>query len=162
MRRSGTPRTFCRATPWANTPDPLVLYDGVLTIDLDVIRVTLHVLAATIWVGGQIVLAVLVGPLRRAAPGAVPAAARAFAWVAWPAFAVLVATGFWNMAAVGQKGDAYQTTLMVKLVLVLLSGLGAALHTVAKSPAFKGIWASVGLLGALGAVLFGVALGSAG
>ena len=131
----------------------------MLTIDLDVIRVALHVLAATIWVGGQIVMAALAGPLRRAVPEAVPAAARAFAWVAWPAFAVLIVTGFWTLSIGGQRGDAYQTTLMVKLVLVVLSGLGAALHTVAKSPALKGIWGAVGLLGALGALLLGVSLG---
>ena len=131
----------------------------MLTIDLDVIRVALHVLAATIWVGGQIVMAALAGPLRRAAPEAVPAAARAFAWVAWPAFAVLIVTGFWTLSIGGQGGDAYQITLLVKLVLVVLSGLGAALHTVAKSPALKGIWGAVGLLGALGALLLGVSLG---
>ena len=131
----------------------------MLTIDLDVIRVALHVLAATIWVGGQIVMAALAGPLRRAAPEAVPAAARALAWAAWPAFAVLIVTGFWTLSIGGQRGDAYQTTLMVKLVLVVLSGLGAALHTVAKSPALKGIWGAVGLLGALGALLLGVSLG---
>jgi putative copper export protein len=134
----------------------------MLSIDVDVIRVTLHILAATIWVGGQIVLAALMGPLRRAAPEAVPAAARAFAWVAWPAFGVLVVTGIWNMVVSDQKGDAYQATLMAKMVLVLLSGVGAALHTFAKNPTLKGIWATVGLVGALGAVLFGVAIVEAG
>jgi len=134
----------------------------MLSIDVDVIRVTLHILAATIWVGGQIVLAALVGPLRRAAPEAVPAAARTFAWVAWPAFGVLVVTGIWNMVVSDQKGDAYQATLMAKMVLVLLSGVGAALHTFAKNPTLKGIWGTVGLVGALGAVLFGVAIVEAG
>lgn len=131
----------------------------MLPIDLDVIRVTLHVLAATIWVGGQIVLAGLVGPLRRVAPEAVPVAARTFAWVGWPAYAVLIATGFWNLSAVGTPTDSYQTTIMVKLLLVVLSGVGAALHTFAKNAVLKGIWAILGLLGALGAVLFGVSLG---
>ena len=134
----------------------------MLSIDVDVIRVTLHILAATIWVGGQIVLAALVGPLRRAAPEAVPAAARTFAWVAWPAFGVLVVTGIWNMVVSDQKGDAYQATLMAKMVLVLLSGVGAALHTFTKNPTLKGIWGAVGLVGALGAVLFGVAIVQAG
>jgi putative copper export protein len=134
----------------------------MLSIDVDVIRVTLHILAATIWVGGQIVLAALMGPLRRTAPEAIPAAARAFAWVAWPAFGVLVVTGIWNMVVSDQKGDAYQATLMAKMVLVLLSGVGAALHTFAKSPTLKGIWGTVGLVGALGAVLFGVAIVEAG
>lgn len=134
----------------------------MLSIDVDVIRVSLHVLAATIWVGGQIVLAALVGPLRKAAPEAIPAAARAFARIGWPAFAVLVLTGFWNLSTGEKHTDAYQVTLMVKLLLVVLSGVGAALHTRAKSPALKGFWASVGLVCALGAVLFGVSLTEAG
>ena len=130
----------------------------MLKIDLDVVRLTLHVLAATIWVGGQIVLAALAGPLRRADPAAVAPAARAYAWVAWPAFAVLILTGGWMLAGGGDESDAYRTTLMVKLVLVALSGVGAAMHTFAKRPALKGIWAAVGLLSALGAVLLGVSI----
>ena len=129
------------------------------TIDLDVIRITFHVLAATIWVGGQIVLAALVGPLRRVAPEAVPVAARVFARVGWPAFAVLILTGLWTLSVGGQMDHAFQTTLGVKMVLVVLSGIGAGLHIVAKKPALKGIWAAVGLVGALGAVLLGVSLG---
>ncbi|MHB1473712.1 MAG: hypothetical protein ACYCV4_08790 [Dermatophilaceae bacterium] len=134
----------------------------MLTINLDVIRLTLHVLAATIWVGGQILLAALVGPLRRVAPEAIAPAARAFAWVAWPAFAVLIVTGGWMLAGAGEESDAFRTTLMVKLVLVALSGIGAAMHTFAKRPALKGIWATVGLLSALGAVLLGVSIVEAG
>ena len=134
----------------------------MLTIDLDVIRLTLHVLAATIWVGGQIVLAALMGPLRRAAPAAIVPAARAFAWVSWPAFAVLILTGGWMLAGAGDASDAYQTTLMIKLALVALSGIGAALHTFVKNPALKGIWATVGLVSALGAVLLGVSIVEAG
>jgi len=134
----------------------------MLTIDLDVIRLTLHVLGATIWVGGQIVLAALVGPLRRVAPDAVAPAARVFAWVGWPAFAVLVLTGFWMLGGGEDKSDAFQTTLMIKLTLVALSGLGAALHTFAKSPVLKSIWGTVGLVCALGAVLLGVSIVEAG
>jgi putative copper export protein len=131
---------------------------GVLTIDLAVVRLTLHVLAATIWVGGQIVLAALTGPLRRTAPAAIAPAARTFAWVAWPAYAVLVLTGTWLLAAAGDKSDAYQTTMMVKMVFVVLSGVGAALHTFVKNPALKGLWAAVGLVSALCAVLLGVSI----
>jgi putative copper export protein len=134
----------------------------MLTIDLDVIRLTLHVLGATIWVGGQIVLAALVGPLRRVAPDAVAPAARVFAWVGWPAFAVLVLTGFWMLAGGDAKSDAFQTTLMIKLTLVVLSGLGAALHTFAKSSVLKSVWGTVGLVCALGAVLLGVSIVEAG
>ena len=130
----------------------------MLTINLEVVRLTLHVLAATVWVGGQIVLAVLVGPLRRVAPAAIVPAARAFAWVAWPAFGVLVVTGVWMLIGAGEQTDAYKTTLMIKLTLVLVSGIGVALHTFVKSPALKGIWAAVGFVSALGVVLLGVSI----
>ena len=131
----------------------------MLSINIDVIRLTLHILAATIWVGGMIVLAALTGPLGRTVPEALAPAGRAFAWVAWPAFAVLIVTGIWNLVAgSGTLSTAYQSTLMVKMVLVLLSGVGAAVHTFAKNPTSKGIWGTVALLGALGAVLLGVAM----
>ena len=130
----------------------------MLTINLEVVRLTLHVLAATIWVGGQIVLLALMGPLRRIAPAAIAPAARTFAWVAWPAFAVLVATGVWLIAAAGPQSDAYRTTLMVKMVFVVLSGVGAALHTFVKNPTLKGVWASVGMFSALCVVLLGVSI----
>jgi len=134
----------------------------MLPIDLDVIRLTLHVLGATIWVGGQIVLAALIGPLRKVAPNAIAPAARVFAWVGWPAFAVLVLTGFWLLADGQDKSHAFQVTLMVKLTLVVLSGIGAALHTFAKNPTLKGIWGALGLVCALGVVLLGVSIVEAG
>ena len=132
----------------------------MLPIDIDVIRVTLHVLAATIWVGGQIVLIALMRPLQRAAPQAVVPIARAFAWVAWPAFAVLIITGLWSFPFGIEMGKVFQTTIGVKLTLVILSGVGVALHTFARRPAFKAIWGTVGLLAALGALLLGVPIGA--
>src|SRR6516165_2106831 len=71
----------------------------VLSVNWDTIRLFLHVLAATIWVGGQITLAALVPVLRRLGAELPRAAARRFNQVAWPAFAVLVVTGIWNIAA---------------------------------------------------------------
>ena len=53
---------------------------------LDTIRLTLHVLAATVWVGGQIVMMGLVGPARALGGDATKTLARAFARMAWPAF----------------------------------------------------------------------------
>ena len=137
--------------------DP-VLDIRMLPIDLDVVRLTLHVLGATIWVGGQIVLLALMGPLRTVAPAAIAPAARTFAWVAWPAFAVLVLTGAWMLGGGEARSDAYRTTLMIKMTFVLLSGVGAALHTFVKSPSLKGIWATVGLVSGLCAVLLGVSI----
>lgn len=103
------------------------------SVDLETVRLFLHVLAATIWVGGQLVLAALVPVLRGVAPDAPRAAARQFARIAWPAFAVLVLTGIWNVAEMDASGARYRTTLTLKLVAVLLSGLTAWGHQRASS-----------------------------
>ena len=58
----------------------------MLSVSWDTIRLFLHVLAATIWVGGQLVLAALVPVLRRFGSEAVTAVARQFNRVAWAAF----------------------------------------------------------------------------
>ncbi|MGO9872844.1 MAG: hypothetical protein ACLPVY_03510 [Acidimicrobiia bacterium] len=58
------------------------------------------------------------------------AAARRFQLIAWPAFASLVGTGIWNLYAVnvGDQSSAYLMTLVIKLVAVAGSGLGALGH----------------------------------
>jgi uncharacterized membrane protein len=127
------------------------------------VRLFLHVLAATVWVGGQIVLAALVPAVRRAGGAeSTRAVARRFQLVAWPAFVVLVATGIWNLMAVdvGDRSSAYLTTLTVKLVLVVVSGLCAFGHIalVRRAPALGGALAGVALLAALGATFLGVLL----
>lgn len=121
------------------------------------VRLFLHVLAATIWVGGQITLGALV-PALRGFEGVTKVAARRYNMVAWPAFAVLVLTGAWNITA-GDMGDAAQRTLEVKLVFVLLSGVAAFLHTRARSKAGLAVWGALGAVGALAALFFGVQLG---
>jgi putative copper export protein len=72
----------------------------MLAVSWDTIRLFLHVLAATVWVGGQLTLAALVPVLRRLGAEIPRAAARRFNQVAWPAFAVLIVTGVWNVIAV--------------------------------------------------------------
>ena len=129
-----------------------------MTIDLETLRLFLHVLAATIWVGGQLTLAALV-PALRAAGGDVPkAAARAFNRVAWPAFAVLVLTGIWNVVAESDDSAAYQSTLMVKYTLVLLSGVTALLHQRATSKKAMAVFGALTGLTALGALFVGIVL----
>jgi putative copper export protein len=130
----------------------------MLAINLHVIQVTLHVLAASVWVGGLVLLLALSGPLQRTAPEAVAPAAWAFARVGWPAFVVLFATGVWMLAAGGELDKASQVTLMVKLMLVALSALGAALQTFVKGPAHKVMSGAFALVTALGAMLLGVSL----
>lgn len=132
----------------------------MLPFTWDTLRLFVHILAATIWVGGQITLGILVPTLRAAGAGAPKAAARRFDQIAWPAFAVLVVTGVWNVVAESDKQShpGYQATLGVKLVLVLLSGVAAFLHTRARSKAGLAVWGGIGGLTGLGAVLFGVVL----
>jgi putative copper export protein len=130
----------------------------VLPVTLDAVRLFLHVLAATVWVGGQLVLAALVPVLRRVAPEGPGAAARAFNRVAWPAFGVLIVTGVWNVLAEGDRGSAYRTTLIVKLVLVAASGLTAFLHARARGRTALAVFGALTGLTALGALFVGVVL----
>jgi putative copper export protein len=131
----------------------------MLPVSWDTIRLTLHVLAATIWVGGQLTLAALVPALRRAGPDLPRTVARQFSRVAWPAFGVLVLTGIWNVAAEsGHDHGRYRVTLIIKIAVVLLSGVSAFLHARARKPAGLAIWGAVTGLTALAAVFLGVLL----
>jgi putative copper export protein len=135
----------------------------VLPVHVATVRLFLHILGATVWVGGQVALASVVPVVRRVGGAdAARAVARRFQLVAWPAFALLIVTGVWNLFAVhpGDQSSAYLTTLLVKLVLVAVSGIGAALHIVCarRNPALGGAFAGVGLLAALAATFAGVLL----
>ena len=66
----------------------------MLPIHAAAIRLFVHVLAATVWVGGQLTLAGLVPGARRLGQDAPRVLARRFNRIAWPAFVVLVVTGF--------------------------------------------------------------------
>ena len=108
--------------------------------------------------GGQLVLAALVPVLRRTAADAPRAAARAFNRVAWPAFAVLIATGVENVLARGDGGGRYRTTLVVKLVVVAVSGITAALHARATSRRALAVFGALPGWSALVALFLGVLL----
>ena len=131
----------------------------MLAVSWDTIRLFLHVLAATIWVGGQLTLAALVPALRRMGANVTAGAARRFNQVAWLAFAVLVITGIWNIIAVRpQIHGSYETTLVVKLVVVVISGIAAALHARAKSTAGLAVFGALTGVSALAALFLGVLL----
>jgi putative copper export protein len=118
------------------------------------------VLAASVWVGGQITLAGLVPTARRLGTEAPGALARAFARLSWPAYAVLVATGVWNVVAVhpDTKTSAWQVVLGVKVGVVALAGVGAWLHGRASSRSGIAIWGAVAGLSSLIALVLGVVL----
>ena len=130
----------------------------MLAVSWDTVRLFLHVLASTVWVGGQLTLAALVPVLRRVGPDAPRVAARRFNVVAWPAYGVLIATGIWNIAAVSPMTASYRNTLIVKLVVVAASGITAVLHARSKSTAGLAVWGALTGLTALGALFAGIVL----
>ena len=130
----------------------------MLTVDWDTIRLFLHVLAATVWVGGQITLAALVPALRAAGSDVPKVAANAFNRIAWPAFGVLLVTGVWNVVAEGDKGPAYEHTLMLKYTLVLVSGVTAYLHTRASSRRATAVYGALTGISALATLFVGILL----
>jgi putative copper export protein len=126
---------------------------------VDGTRLTLHVLAAAVWVGGQFTLAGLVPTARRLGEAAPGALARAFARIQWPAYAVLLATGIWNVAADGSSATtAWKTVLGVKIGVVLLAGVGAWLHSRARSRSGLATWGAVSALSSVAALTMGVFL----
>lgn len=132
----------------------------MLPVSLSTVRVFLHVLAATVWVGGQLTLAGLVPGLREIGTDAPRTVARRFNRIAWPAYGVLVATGTWNVLEVDPAWDSdHGSTLMVKIAVVAMSGLSAFLHARATSRAGLAVFGVLSALFALAAVFFGVQLG---
>lgn len=132
----------------------------MLSVDADTIRLFLHVLAATVWVGGQLTLAGLVPSLRGLGPDAPRIVARRFNRIAWPAFGVLFVTGLWNLAEirVGDQPSEWIATLLAKLLVVALSGISAALHIRAASRRALAVWGALGGLSAVAALFYGVQL----
>ena len=132
----------------------------MLDVRLSTIRLFLHVLAATVWVGGQFTVAFLLPTVRSMGAEAPRAVARRFAVLAWGSFAVLVATGVWNLLAIelGAATDEYLVTLFVKLGLVIVSGIAAAAHAFAHRRAAIAAGGALAGLAALGALFLGVLL----
>jgi putative copper export protein len=131
-----------------------------LSTAVDGIRLTLHVLAASLWVGGQFTMAGLVPTARRAGADVPQKLARALAVLLWPAFAVLVITGFWNISTITFSGQstAWKAVLIVKLVVVVIAGVGLYLHQRSTTKRSLAVWASVGGLASVAALVMGVFL----
>ena len=131
----------------------------MLPVSSATVRLFLHVLAATVWVGGQLTLAGLVGGLRALSPDAPKSVARRFSRVAWPAYGVLVLTGVWNILEIEPDWSSdYGTTLIVKLAVVGVSGLAAFLHARAHTRAGLAVFGALPGVSALGALFLGVLL----
>jgi putative copper export protein len=132
----------------------------MLPVTWDTVRVFIHVLAATVWVGGQLTLAGLVPGLRALGPDAPRTVARRFNRIAWPAFGVLVLTGIWNVAVLDPDWDSdYGRTVMLKIAVVAASGISAYVHAGASSRRLLAIFGALSGLTALGALFLGIQLG---
>lgn len=132
----------------------------MLPVTLTSFRLFLHVVAAAIWVGGQLVLLGILPVLRGIGPEATKGVARAFNRVAWVAFGVLVVTGIWSLLAVspGDRGTEWNATLGLKLMMVAATGIAAAIHAGARSRSTIAAAGAIGLLAGLAAVWLGILL----
>jgi putative copper export protein len=124
------------------------------------VRLSLHVLAAAIWVGGQFTVAGLLGTVRKLGEGAPKMVARAFGRVQWPAYVVLVGTGIWNVVAEhpGKQTSAWNAVLYAKIAVVFAAGLAAYLHQRSRSRAGLATYGAVSGLASLAALVLGVLL----
>ena len=135
----------------------------------------LHVIAASIWIGGQVTVAAVIPALRKHGTLA-RTVGRRYQAIAWPAYLVLIFTGILNVSNAGlQWSHLFDTTvgrtLAVKLGLVGLSGLAAAVHAFLQAPRRAGdtssrpvasaLLGSTSLIAAVLAALYGVAIASA-
>ena len=123
-------------------------------------RLILHVLAATVWVGGQFTVAGLLPTIRTLGEEAPKTVARAFGRLLWPAYAVLVVTGFWNIGSLTVKdaSSAWKTVLIVKIVVVVVAGVAVFLHQRATSKRATAVWGAIGALASVAALCLGVFL----
>lgn len=124
------------------------------------IRLFLHVLGATVWVGGQFVLGGVVPVLRKEAPEATKAVARAFARIAWPAFALLLVTGIWNLMEIdiADTPTSYQVTVFVKITVSIVAAVAVAIHSVSRSKLGLALGGALGALASLAALFLGILL----
>ncbi|HUZ10199.1 MAG TPA: hypothetical protein VMU76_08545 [Acidimicrobiales bacterium] len=127
---------------------------------LTAVRLSLHVLAATVWVGGQLVMVGLLPAARRLGEQAPRSLAVALARLSWPAFVVLVLTGFWNVAAVhpSRQTTAWQVVFGVKMAVVVLAGAAAFVHGRATTRRGLAVWGSLAGLSSVAALCLGVLL----
>ncbi|HEX3980009.1 MAG TPA: hypothetical protein VHW93_02240 [Acidimicrobiales bacterium] len=123
-------------------------------------RLILHALAATVWVGGQFTVAGLLPTIRTLGQDAPKIVARAFGRLLWPAYAVLVVTGFWNIGSLTVKdaSSAWKTVLIVKIAVVVVAGVAVLLHQRATSRRATAAWGAIGALASVAALCLGVFL----
>ena len=132
-----------------------------VNFSIDTIRIFLHILGVTVWVGGQVVMLSLLPVLRSAGVEDLPRqAAQAFQRVAWPAFGLAFITGMWNIFEVemGEATTAYSMVFGFKFLLVMISGMAAWIHAKSDKAPIKAMTGALGFVASLAALILGFAL----
>lgn len=118
----------------------------------------LHLVSASVWVGGLVTLGALVAAVRREGVdrSVLQAMARMFGRVSWAAMGVAFLTGAWmSVDLIGEPA------LAIKLATVAVTAALAAYHQVAapnQTPRTRGILQGLILLSSLGIVAAAIAL----
>ncbi len=118
----------------------------------------LHLVSASVWVGGLVTLGALVAAVRREGVdrSVLQVMARMFGRVSWTAMGVAFLTGVWmSIDLIGEPA------LAVKLATVVVTAGLAAYHQMAaanQTPRTRGIFQGLILLSSLGIVAAAVAL----
>ena len=123
-------------------------------------RLIVHLLAATVWVGGQFTVAGLLPTIRTLGDEATKTVARALGRLLWPAYGVLLVTGLWNISAVDAKhaSTAWNAVLGIKITVVLVAGVAVYIHQRSTSKVGLAVWGAVGALASVVALSLGVFL----
>lgn len=126
---------------------------------VDGVRLTLHVLAAAVWVGGQLTVVGLLGTVRGLGEDAPRKVARAFGRLSWPAYVVLLGTGLWNVTATGDhQSSAWKAVLSAKILVALVAGAAAWLHSRSRTRAGLAVWGALAGTTSIAALVMGVFL----
>ena len=127
---------------------------------LEGFRLILHVFAAAVWVGGQLTVAGLLPTIRTFGEDAPKKVGRALARLLWPAYAVLVITGLWNISTFNLKDapTAWNVVLGIKIADVALAGVAVFLHQRATSRRATAVWGAIGAIATVVALCLGVFL----
>ena len=105
-------------------------------------------------------MAGLLPTIRGLGPDAPKKVARAFGRLMWPAYALVVITGFWNIGAthIDNAPTSWKAVLIVKIVVVAAAGIAVWLHQRATTKAGLAVWGAVGALTSVAALCMGVFL----
>jgi hypothetical protein len=78
----------------------------------------------------------------------------------WPAYAVLVITGFWNVSTfqVSSAPAAWKAVLVAKIVVVAAAGLAVLAHQRSSTTRGKAVFGAVDALTSVAALVLGVFL----